>query len=419
MVPFRKGRRKLSYGSTFGGLETAMWTLAKDLADISGVQVTCFVTAPSGTNGGTPWPSEVDGVRLDLDVDRFRGIRHSVGESIDVSGLRLRKFSPHLLWQIPLLAATYPFRDRDPVDCHPDPRLAGKGIDAWVTFGVNAASSRVVATASAENTPAFVCIQSNAGLEDSLLSKEETINECGESSFSRRYALMECHRVVAQSEWQLNRLKQSFQREGLLARNPIDPADWCPPYQSEAPASLRDPFDVLWIGRYDDFHKRPLMMLEVARKLPHVSFKMIANPFDEHIESQVRKDVPKNVDLIDRVPFERMPAVFGSASVFVSTGSVQHEGFPNVLLQSAASHTPIVSTCDHDNFLRRSGAGVSCDDSIDRLASSIEDQLQSPIIDWRRVDEYLNEFHYSPNIAKEFANWINDAIRDEGRTKRS
>ncbi|WP_236623692.1 glycosyltransferase family 4 protein [Rhodopirellula baltica] len=401
------------YGETFGGLETAMWTLAQHLARQPDIQPVCFLEADRPRNGTMDWPTEVEGVKLEISVNRFRAIRHAVGECIDTESKRIKRFSPHLLWQIPFLAMTRPFRSRDPIDSHPDPRLTDRSIDAWISFGVNSSSSRVVATAAIEQTPSFVCIRSNAGLEDGLATDSEYRNECGEPSSARRYALMRSDQVVCQSQWQLNRLRQMFHREGLLARNPIVRKDWQPPFTNPAPKSFRNPFDVLWIGRYDDFHKRPLLMLEAANKLPHVSFKMIVNPFDPDIEKCVRREAPMNVELIDRVPFAQMPMVFAAAKLFVSTGSLEHEGFPNVLLQSAASHTPIVALSDHDSFLSRSGAGVDCNDSVELLAQRITEQLKSDAINWEKVDDYLDQHHSADLIASNFANWIRCSIANE------
>ncbi|KLU02675.1 Poly(glycerol-phosphate) alpha-glucosyltransferase [Rhodopirellula islandica] len=398
------------FGETFGGLETAMWTLARHLAHQADIEPICFLETDRPRNDSIPWPSEVQGVKLDISVNRFRAIRHAVGDCIDTESKRIQRFSPHLLWQLPLLAVTRPFRSRDPIDSQPDPRLVGKSIDVWISFGVSSSSSRVVATATLEQTPSFVCVRSNAGLEDGLATDTEYRNECGESSSARRFALLQSDHVVCQSQWQVDRLKQLFDRDGLLSRNPIHREDWQPPFPMPAPEPFTQPFDVLWIGRYDDFHKRPLLMLEAAKKLPNLSFKMIANPFDPDIESRVRQEAPENVELIDRVPFAQMPAVFAAAKLFVSTGSREHEGFPNVLLQAAASHTPIVSLSDHDDFLVRSGAGVACDESMETFTQSIEEPFRRDATDWSRVDEYLDRFHDAGGRAAEFANWIRRSI---------
>jgi glycosyltransferase involved in cell wall biosynthesis len=84
---------------------------------------------------------------------------------------------------------------------------------------------------------------------------------------------------------------------------------------------------------------------------------MIVNPHDSELETQIRKAIPQNVELVDYVPFDQMPHEFAQARAFLCTGSPVHEGFPNVLLQSAASHTPICSLSDFDDFLFLAGLG--------------------------------------------------------------
>ncbi|MFG0264011.1 MAG: glycosyltransferase family 4 protein [Rhodopirellula sp. JB055] len=420
IVEQTRTKGKHTFGKTFGGMETAMWTLARGLAKQKHNHVTCFVAASQSRNGNAPWPHQVSDVHLQVCVDRFRAIRHDVGDSIDVRQRRLKRFSPNLLWQIPLLGLTRPFRSRDPGDCQPDPNLAGQSMDAWITFGINGASSRVVATARATGTPSFVCIRSNSGVEDRLASAEEYHNECGESATSRRFALLESDHVVVQSQWQLDRLRDVFHRDGYLARNPIDRFHWRPPIDPPSPESVSEPFDILWIGRFDDFHKRPRLMLEIAKTLPHRTIKMIANPFDAELEADLRRNAPTNVEWIDRVPFAQMPATFQRAKVFVSTGNPEHEGFPNVLLQAAASHTPIVSISDHDQFLARSGAGISCNESIDAMPHAIEKLLgrageAATQIDWPRVDAYLDEHHQTERVAADLSRWIHASIQAADR----
>jgi len=272
-------------------------------------------------------------------------------------------------------------------------------MDAWIAFGVTAASSRVVATAKQEGVPSVVCVQSNAGLDPRLASNCDFINECGETSEARRYALLETDEIVCQSDWQLRQLNQTFGKRGVLARNPIDTSRWALGHDDrEASENTLD--HVLWIGRYDDFHKRPMLMLEAACACPDIPVKMIINPFDAQVERLVRDKCPPNVELIDRVPFSEMPTRFAAAKVFVSTGSTKHEGFPNVLLQAAASHTPIVAMADHDDFLARSGAGVGCNESLEVLVREIRRAWTNPFVDWQRVDNLLAIDHDADVIAE-------------------
>lgn len=393
-----------------------MWTLTRELAKQDQLELHCYVKSSESSGASGPWPMEVNDVRLHVRVDRFWNIRHHVGQCLDLRRFRVKRFSPSLIWELPWLLLTRPFRERDPAPCCPDPALADEEIDVWITFGVNEASSRVIATAVETKCPSFLFVQSNSGVDERLSTSEEFTNECGESSATRRYALQNADRIVCQSEWQLKKLHDVFGWEGVLARNPIDRRHWLRRDQSSRGDYL------LWIGRYDNFHKRPLMMLDVAAKLPDVPIRMVVNSLDAEIERQVRQQCPDNVTLIDQVPFASMPDLFSSARVFVSTGNPEVEGFPNVLLQAAASHTPIVSLFDYDGFLRHSGAGTSSEGSVTELAEQVRHCWDRPetnermpdIGTWQKVDAYLDQHHEVTRIAAELAELIRERCQSFG-----
>ena len=305
---------------------------------------------------------------------------------------------PHLLWSIPVLLATRPFRRRDPRPAEIDQRLVSRQVDAWFGFGVSDDSSRVVATAQVQGVPSAVFIESNAEIDERLATGEDFVGGYGDSAHGRRFALQHATVVVCQSKWQQQHLRQHFGIDGELIRNPIDPHEWLKPKQNS------DRF-VLWIGRYDTFHKRPLTMLEVIRKCPEIPFRMVINQFDDGLRQKVLNELPANVTISDYVPFDRMPAMFQRAGIFASTGAQEYEGFPNVLLQAAASHTPIVSLRDFDDFLSDSGAGFSCDESVDAMAERIRDVWSKQLsgndaVPWNRVDDYLASYHADGAIAK-------------------
>src|SRR5690606_915340 len=103
--------------------------------------------------------------------------------------------------------------------------------------------------------------------------------------------------------------------------------------------------------------------------------------------------------IIDYVPFNEMPKWFAGARLFVSTGAADYEGFPNVLLQAAASRTPIISLEDFDDFLANSGAGVSCDGTTEHLVKAIQSHWKRDRIDWEQVERYLKAHHDHRQVA--------------------
>ncbi len=369
-------------GTAIGGLETGAWTLARGLSEFTSVHPIFFVRSTQLTI-----PKMVDGVRLIPDRQLLANIRRQVSEAVDVGPpFRIRRFRPRLIWQLPLLAAARWSKNDLPAPTLPDPRLEGIAVDAWAGFGVNADSARVAATACAQRRPMFLFLESNADVDPKIALDEESMNSYGESSHVQRFALQHASVIVCQSEFQLRQLNTGFGRDGLLLRNPIDQNQWQVHPQCERT-------HVLWIGRYDTFHKRPSLALEIASRLPDLRFRMIVNRHAPDVEAIVRRTAPANVELVDYVPFDQMPRQFASAQAFLCTGSPAFEGFPNVLLQSAAAHTPIVSLSDFDDFLQRSQAGRVSEESIESAVSALHNLCQKDLTPWHHVDDYLDRYH--------------------------
>ncbi|GIW98083.1 MAG: hypothetical protein KatS3mg111_1416 [Pirellulaceae bacterium] len=376
-----------------------MWTLAKRLARRSSLRVALLTTAPRPIMA-----QSLEGVALWVHVDRWRTMRREVGDAIDLTGWRLKRWDARLLWRLPLLALTRPWRPRDPSPTAADPRLLPYRPRCWVVFGVSDDSARAIAAAQQQGIPSLLFLQSNADLDPAMLVNEPQGHPYGESREGRLFALRQADRIVCQTEWQQQQLRQRFGRRSDLVRNPIDAARWrLPKPATHLPA--------LWVGRFDDFHKRPGLLFELAERCPQLSFTMVCNRFDPLVERRLRTRLPANVELIDYVPFSQMPGLFQQSSAFVSTGSSTHEGFPNVMLQAAASHTPIYSLEDYDDFLHRSGAGVICATIAEMAERLTADASQGGMsVDWGQVDDYLATHHDEEHITDRAAEIITSLI---------
>ena len=310
--------------------------------------------------------SQKDNVSLAVRLEPWMKIRTFVSNCVDTrSGFpRLRRFRWGLIWRLAILLATRPFRPRDLPARVVEPELARVPCDVYLAFGVSADVSRVIVTARATGRPVILFLQSNADIPED----NEQQNLYGESEATARFVLSEASVIVVQSQYQADRLKRFCGRTAEKLRNPIDLAFW---RQSCAPTREY----VLWVGRADNFHKRPLLCIELARRMPDVPFLMILNKRDPEIEHQVRKLLPSNVELHTYISFTEMPARFGRAAAFLSTSSEKYEGFPNVFLQASATDTPIVSMHDFDGFLSRTGAGVVTGEDLDQMESALRSTL--------------------------------------------
>lgn len=390
-------------GKNIGGAETGLWTLARAVAAQTDIRVAIAASADHGR-----YPQQKEGVDLWISVDRFAKTRRFVSDHIEFAPkLRLKRFHPALIYRVPWLLMTRPLRNRDPQPMTPDPRLQSRSPDVWAGFGVTADTARTVAAAIGQGKPSILFIQSNSDLDERLASGQSFVSRWGDPSEDRLFTIRNATTVVCQTLHQVVLLKQRFGREGELIRNPIDVKVW-------KLAKRTDDRYVLWIGRYDAFHKRPLMMIQAASQCPTIRFKMVINPGDRDIEDQVRRLKPPNVEIASHVPFDQMPDLFSGAAMFVSTGDSDCEGFPNVLLQAAASHTPIVSVNDFDGFLQASGAGIDCGGQSGCLADRILAQWKNPTIDWQAVDTYLAENHDATRVARRVAELVQPFKREVG-----
>ena len=388
-------------GSTIGGLETFAWNFARHAARSGDLQLDVSILVRTSRSRR---PGEVDEVSLLPVHEPLRDVRQNVAlhtTRIDrFPGLRIDTWKPGLLWQIPLLFAArlctrYP----------PDVRLVREnlltsGADVVMALGVNEESACVVSTAEAMGLPCVLWLQSNSDLDERFFEVDDFVNPYAVTSQHARSALKSATTVVCQTAWQRDRLKNLAGRDGHVIVNPIDSALW------SAEAGNRSNRDhVLWIGRFDQLHKRPHLCVEVARRLPDIPFVMVASGGSADIEHEIRDNLPPNVRLLDHVPHDQMPSRFRQARLFLCTGSHEYEGFPNVLLESAAAGVPVVTLSDFDEFVSASGIGRCADESVEQAAEQV-DSLWSDADAWKVASDagrrYVTERHSFPAIIDQF-----------------
>jgi len=303
---------------------------------------------------------------------------------------------------MPYLAATWPFRNRDLISGESDNRLKQWTPDVWVAFGTSLESSAVMLTARNQKAHGVLMIQSNIDLDEQYLSNPDDRNAYGELGKNCILALRNASLILCQTEIQVQLLRERFHLTGVRLPNAIDLQPWIDARQSTTKKRNSSvPKQVLWIGRYDRFHKRPLLCLEIARRCPEFHFRMVINTMDPKVQEEVLCNQPSNVSIVDYVPFDRMMRTMSESDLFLSTGDKRYEGFPNVLLQAAATGLPIVSLEEFDRFFLRSEAGIACDGNIDLASSSIRDLLNGKrSIDSTRVMDYLVTHHTHVAIAQ-------------------
>jgi hypothetical protein len=357
----------------FGGIETRAWMFARGLATRDDVDVSFVV------RHWEPLRQPVyDNVRLILLRDRLYPLRDSVLSRIDRQKGWPRLQDPRWsdLFVIPLLAAGKLMRPRrNPLD--PAREFTRIDADLFVTFGVQSNSATVIASTRSVGRPAILFLGSDNDLDERYLGETGYVSIYRDRADVCRWAIEHADRILCQTESQQELLQTRFQRTGDVVHNPIDIDQW--DRSLDSPLHTDNPLPspcALWIGRADAEHKRPQVLVELACRCPEVSFLMVMNPRDAVVEKQVRQLAPRNVTIIDRVPFDRMPEVFSRAAVLVNTSSL--EGFPNTFLQAAVSGVPIASLNVEREFLERSEGGFCAQGDLDALAEYVQRTWNSP-----------------------------------------
>jgi glycosyltransferase involved in cell wall biosynthesis len=74
------------------------------------------------------------------------------------------------------------------------------------------------------------------------------------------------------------------------------------------------------------------LLVATARRMPEVAFQVVGIPEEHRDATRRRLGPPPNVDLLGPQPRERLPEVYGSASVYLQASRT--EGMPNVLCEA-------------------------------------------------------------------------------------
>ncbi len=399
--------------SPVGGAETHAWLLAHGLSGLSQFDVQFVVQAPRLFRRRS-----VDGVAVWNIGDVFDPLRQAVSQRADVADgrpwVRIRQWHPSLLWEIPVLAAASLFREGHVDPLQPHSLYERMAPDVICCFGVSGHAATAISSARQLGCKTVLFLESNNDLDEQFIENSSYVTPYGERGDVCDYVLAAADLIVAQSPLQQELLRQRRGRESARMTNAID-LNWWDRLCSTESDSLRQhgvqaPY-VLWIGRADQFHKRPALCLEIARQCLSIPFVMILNPGDPIVEQDIRAHAPPNVTIIPRVPFCEMPAVISGACAYVSTGSKEYEGNPNVFLQAAASGVPILSLEVTSELLEKSRCGLVANGDRNGLAESLQRLWHDgPACEslGRQGREYVERHCDLTHVAAEVANLLGD-----------
>ena len=173
---------------------------------------------------------------------------------------------------------------------------------------------------------------------------------------------------------------------------------------------------VLWVGTIHAY-KRPELVLELARRLPHRRFVMIGGSatgeelvagYYEQVRDAARR-LP-NVEFKGFLPLEEVERCYGRGRVLVNTSF--YEGMPNTFLQAWARGIPTVATVDVG--ARVDGRSIYATFSdVEKAAIEIE-RLFSDQGHWaqasERVRRYFDSEHSTAEVLKRYSRVFDDLM---------
>jgi glycosyltransferase involved in cell wall biosynthesis len=174
--------------------------------------------------------------------------------------------------------------------------------------------------------------------------------------------------VICQSEFQRERLKDNFGREGCIIKNAFSLS------KEPMPEKARPPV-VLWVATIREV-KQPELFLKLAEAIPEARFQMIGGPgsgleFYNSVEESATR-MP-NLEFLGFVPFHEVDEYFKRASIFVNTS--KYEGFSNTFIQAWMHCVPVVSLhSDPDGIISKYRLGFHSK-TLEQLVEDIKTML--------------------------------------------
>jgi glycosyltransferase involved in cell wall biosynthesis len=182
-------------------------------------------------------------------------------------------------------------------------------------------------------------------------------------------------RIFLQHQRQLEELPALWRPKATTVPGIVDLAADFVPHRDRRPY-------VSWVGVLRQ-HKRPDLLIEIARRLPSVEF-VVCGGVSAHRSppgygDMMRKtlEAAPNIRYLGHVAPDRAIDVIARSALLLSTS--EREGFPSVFLEAWAHGTPVVSLgVDPDGFIATRGLGVvsngvgSAADDITALVASAD-----------------------------------------------
>lgn len=249
--------------------------------------------------------------------------------------------------------------------------LAAADAAIYLHRGANIMAGWTAAYCRLHGRCAVLSAASNLDVAPGLESGERTPSRAHRALYG--YFLNNCATVLAQSEEQVELYRQRSGRQAHIVPNAVE--------IPEELSGLRSPRPlVAWAGAIRAC-KRPLWVLEIARRLPDVEFRIAGgpNPGEEPLweDLQQRAQSLPNLTLLGWLDVAGVERLIGEAWVCLCTS--QMEGFPNVYLMAWSQETPVVTSFSAGGLAETSGGGI-VGSTPNELAEAIRGLVANPAI---------------------------------------
>jgi glycosyltransferase involved in cell wall biosynthesis len=222
------------------------------------------------------------------------------------------------------------------------------------------------------------------------------------------YSIEQAHAHIVQQQRQAKMLLDGYGRNSIVIKNPIDL------HRKHAKNSKAR--TVLWVGKSDERVKRPSIVLELARRLPHFDFVIILNFATPVVHAQLlakARELP-NVELVERVPADQIEYYFANARVHINTS--RFEGFPNTFLQAAKYGVPTVSmNVDPGNMLYEHQAGL-LSQNIDQFEENVRKLMENDALCselGNKAKKYVKVNHDKELIIQQYEDTLLEILKQD------
>jgi glycosyltransferase involved in cell wall biosynthesis len=243
-----------------------------------------------------------------------------------------------------------------------------------------------------------------AAASDSDFTPDQVWVQFARDRWLFRFGLRRADAVIVQNEVQRDLLKVNYGRDAVLIPNFLDAV----PIQLPEENRTR----ILWVGKMREI-KRPLIFVELARRVPELSFTMIGPNFKDEVAlyqtvQAAAKTVP-NLEVLGFQPLSEVEKHFDCARVLVSTSKM--EGFQNVFLQAMRRGIPIVSYVDPDGIINANPALGTIVDSEAGLESAVRQLGQPPLPPAAPMQDYFSRHFGSESMVDRYRSLL-EGLRD-------